>query len=88
MGGLWPSLQCRILKLYQYPKLNMKMILLFTCAITLFTTTGCMYPGRGGGDWHRRGDADTAPPVAAATTTNTVAAPHPAVLGTTAVIGQ
>jgi hypothetical protein len=29
----------------------MKMILLFTCAITLITTTGCFY-GHGGGGWH------------------------------------
>jgi Ser-tRNA(Ala) deacylase AlaX len=34
----------------------MKKILLFTCAITLITTTGCFFPGRGGGHWHDRGE--------------------------------
>jgi len=74
------------LKLYREPKLNMKMILLFACSVTLLTTTGCFFPGRGGGDWHHRADANAAPPVAVVSTTNVIAAPSPAVVGATAVI--
>ena len=33
----------------------MKKILLFTCVIALFTTTGCIFPGRGD---HRGHDHD------------------------------
>jgi hypothetical protein len=41
----------------------LKTILLFTCAITLFATTGCFFPGgRGGGrGWHDRGEVIVAP---------------------------
>ena len=40
----------------------MKTVLLFTCVITLLTSTGCFFPGRGGGGhWHDRGDANVAP---------------------------
>ena len=35
------------------PKLNMKMILLFTCVITLLTTTGCLV-SEGGRHGHAR----------------------------------
>jgi Ser-tRNA(Ala) deacylase AlaX len=34
----------------------MKTILLLTCVTTLFATTGCFFPGRGGGHWHDRGE--------------------------------
>jgi hypothetical protein len=45
----------------------MKKLLLLTCVITIFATTGCFFPGRGG--WRgRRGDAgETAPVVAVQT---------------------
>jgi hypothetical protein len=33
----------------------MKKIVLFASAIALLTTTGCFFPGRGGG-WHDRDD--------------------------------
>lgn len=58
----------------------MKKILLFTCVIALLTTTGCFFPGRGGGgDWHgRRGDADVAP-AAVAVRTPEVVVEHPEV---------
>jgi hypothetical protein len=42
----------------------MKLILLFTCAITLIMTTGCFFPGRGGDrGWHGhdRGEVILAP---------------------------
>lgn len=42
--------------------LNMKTILLLTCVITVLTTTGCFFPGRGGGrGWHDRGELNVAP---------------------------
>jgi hypothetical protein len=44
----------------------MKMILLFTCVITLLTTTtGCFFPGRGGRGWHDRGEVIVARPAVA-----------------------
>jgi hypothetical protein len=46
-------------------KVNMKMILLFACVITLLTTAGCFFPGRGG-HWGGRADATIAPPIVAA----------------------
>jgi hypothetical protein len=39
----------------------MKTILLFACVITLLTTTGCFFPGRGGHRWHERGELNVAP---------------------------
>jgi hypothetical protein len=43
----------------------MKMILLFSCVITLITTTGCLVDrsGRRGPGWHDRADVIVAPPV-------------------------
>jgi hypothetical protein len=40
----------------------MKKIFLFICVITLLTT-GCFFPGRGGGGghWHDRGEIDHGP---------------------------
>jgi hypothetical protein len=50
------------LQLYQNPNLiNMKLIVLFACAIALITTTGCFHGGRGG-HWHDRGDVRIARP--------------------------
>jgi len=42
----------RNLETLPIPELNMKTILLLTCAITLITTTGCFFPERGGDHWH------------------------------------
>lgn len=57
-------------------KLNMKLILLFTCAITLLTTTGCFFPGRGGGrGWHERGELKVANPALIARAPEVIVAP-------------
>jgi len=59
-------------------KLNMKVILLFACVLTLLTTTGCFFPGRGGhwdgrgGHWGDRAQVDVAPPVIAKASTEFV----------------
>jgi hypothetical protein len=55
----------------------MKIVLLFTCAITLLTTTGCFFPGRGGGGghWHDRGEVNGARPVVAVVTPELMKAP-------------
>jgi hypothetical protein len=60
-------------------KLNMKMILLFTCAITLLATTGCYYPGHGHGgggrDWHGRAEIIVAPRAVVARAPDVIVAP-------------
>jgi hypothetical protein len=44
-------------------ELNMKKIILFACLITLLTTTGCFFPGRGWGWRGRRGEVAVPTPV-------------------------
>jgi Ser-tRNA(Ala) deacylase AlaX len=56
-------------------KLNMKTILLFTCIVTLITTTGCFFPGRGGGHWHDRGEVIVAPSAVAVQAPEVIVAP-------------
>jgi hypothetical protein len=53
----------------------MKKFLLFTSAVTLLTTTGCFFPGRGGGHWHDRGQIDVAPPIVEARAPDVIIAP-------------
>jgi hypothetical protein len=53
----------------------MKMILLFTCVITLITTTGCFFPGRGGRGWHDRGEVIVARPAFAVRAPEVIVAP-------------
>jgi hypothetical protein len=55
----------------------MKKILLLTCAITLLTTTGCFYPGRGPGwhHWHERGEVIVAPSTVAARVPEVIVTP-------------
>ena len=44
-------------------KLNMKIILLFTCVITLLTTTGCLVPEGGRrGELHSHSEVVVGPP--------------------------
>jgi hypothetical protein len=43
-------------------ELNMKLILFFACTITLLTTTGCLFPGRGGHHEHDHGEVIVAHP--------------------------
>jgi hypothetical protein len=38
----------------------MKMFLLLTCVVTLFLTTGCLFPDRGDRGWHDRGELNGA----------------------------
>jgi hypothetical protein len=55
----------------------MKLILLFVCAITLLTTTGCFYPGHGDGwhHWHDRGELVVPRPAVAVNAPEVIAAP-------------
>lgn len=55
----------------------MKTIVLFACAITLITTTGCFFPGRGGHDrgWHDRGDIKVVRPEIAVRAPEVIVAP-------------
>jgi hypothetical protein len=53
----------------------MKLIVLFACAITLITTTGCFHGGRGGRGWHDRGDIRVARPEVAVRAPEVIVAP-------------
>jgi hypothetical protein len=55
----------------------MKMFLLITCVTTLLTTTGCFFPGRGGGwgHWHDRGEINVAPAIVEASAPKVIVEP-------------
>jgi len=52
-----------------------KLFLFLAGVATLITTTGCFFPGRGGGHWHDRGEVIVAPSAVAVQTPEVLIGP-------------